>query len=87
MEGSVEERMKKVVAEVFGKDITEISSETEFIQDLHAKSIDIVELIAAVEEEFGIPVIQAQVMQNKSVGMASDWMKGKLKQAKEQQGA
>ena len=80
-ESSVEERMKKVVAEVFGKDVSEISRETDFVQDLHAKSIDIIELIAAVEEEFGIPVIQAQVMKNKTVGMAIDWMKQKLKQA------
>lgn len=75
---SVEERMIKVVSEVFNKKPSELSRETEFVQDLHAKSIDIVELIAAVEEEFEIPVIQAQVMKNKNIGMAVEWMKEKL---------
>ena len=78
--GLVEEKMKKVVAEVFDKDISEISRNTDFIQDLHAKSIDIVELIAAVEEEFGLPVIQAQVMKNRTVGNTIDWMEKKLKE-------
>ncbi len=79
---SVEERMKKVVADVFGKKPSEISRDTEFIADLHAKSIDIVELIAACEEEFEVPVIQGQVMKNKTVGEASDWMEKTLKKVK-----
>lgn len=79
---SVEERMKKVVAEVFGKEPSELSRDTDFIADLHAKSIDIVELIAACEEEFQVPVIQAQVMKNKTVGDAADWMEKTLKKVK-----
>ena len=74
--------MIKVVAEIFNKDPKKITRKTEFVQDLHAKSMDIVELIAGVEEEFDIPVIQGQVMQNKTVGDAIDWMEKKLAQMK-----
>ena len=81
-EKSVEERMKKVVAEIFNKKVTEISRDTDFVADLHAKSIDIVELIAGVEEEFKIPVVQGQVMRNRTVGEAIDWMDKKLKEMK-----
>ena len=79
---SVEERMKKVVAEIFHVPPSKLSRKTDFVGDLHAKSVDIVELIAGVEEEFGFPVIPGQVMANKTVGEAIDWATKKLKEQK-----
>lgn len=79
---SVEERMKKVVAEIFGKKSSQISRDTDFVADLHAKSIDMVELIAGVEEEFKIPVNQGECIKNQTVGQAIDWMNKKLKEMK-----
>lgn len=79
---SVEERMKKVVAEVFGRKPSELSRETDFVADLHAKSIDIVELIAGVEDEFKVPVNLGTVMKNKTVGDAIVWMENVLKGTK-----
>lgn len=79
---SVEERMKKVVAEVFGKKPSQLSRDTDFVADLHAKSIDIVELMAGVEDEFKIPMNPAECARNKTIGQAIDWMNKKLKEMK-----
>jgi acyl carrier protein len=49
------ERLKKLVANQFGVPEEEVSAETSFIDDLDADSIDIVEFIMSVEEEFGLP--------------------------------
>ena len=49
------ERLKKLVAEQFGVNEDDVTAETSFIDDLDADSIDIVEFIMSVEEEFGLP--------------------------------
>ena len=50
---SVEERFIKVVAESTKREPSEINSDTRFIEDLGLDSMDVVELIIAMEEEFG----------------------------------
>lgn len=50
---SVEERFIKVVAESTKREPSEINSGTRFIEDLGLDSMDVVELIIAMEEEFG----------------------------------
>lgn len=48
------EKVKNIIADQLGIDIGEISLESSFIDDLGADSLDIVELIMALEEEFDI---------------------------------
>jgi acyl carrier protein len=48
------EKVKDIIADQLGIDISEISLESSFIDDLGADSLDIVELIMALEEEFDI---------------------------------
>ena len=50
------EKLKKIIAEVLNVDSDEITMETTFQDDLGADSLDIVELIMAFEEEFGIEI-------------------------------
>ena len=53
---STEERVKKIVAEQLGSGEDEISNESSFIDDLGADSLDTVELVMALEEEFDIEI-------------------------------
>lgn len=75
----VEKRVKKVIADVFGVSTKKLKRGTSFVDDLHAKSINIVELLAALELEFGFRIPQRDVRQNKTVGEAIDYMEAKTK--------
>ena len=50
---SVLDRVREIAADKLGKDISEVSAESSFTADLDADSLDVVELIMAIEEEFG----------------------------------
>lgn len=52
MVATVFERVRKIIAEQLGVDESEISKETSFVEDLNADSLDLVELIMSLEEEF-----------------------------------
>ena len=52
----IEERVKKIVVEHLGVDETKIQSDSKFIDDLGADSLDTVELVMAFEEEFGCEI-------------------------------
>ena len=54
--GVVEERVKKIIAEQLGVEGEEVTPEAKFVEDLGADSLDIVELVMALEEEFGIEI-------------------------------
>ena len=53
---SVFERVRSVVAEQLGVDPEKVTPDAEFVQDLNADSLDLVELIMQLEEEFGIEI-------------------------------
>jgi len=63
----VAEKIKKIVSEIFQKDPKDISEETKFISDLHAKSLDIMALLAALEGEFKIKIPPSEVQGDKTV--------------------
>ncbi|MFQ6019447.1 MAG: acyl carrier protein [Dehalococcoidia bacterium] len=49
---TVFERVRKIIAEQLGVDEKEVKPETSFVEDLNADSLDLVELIMSLEEEF-----------------------------------
>ncbi len=49
---SIEERVKKIIAEQLGVKIEQVTNEASFVDDLGADSLDTVELVMALEEEF-----------------------------------
>jgi acyl carrier protein len=53
---SVEDRVKKLIAEKLGVDISEVVPEASFVNDLGADSLDLVELIMTMEEEFEMEI-------------------------------
>ncbi len=75
---TLEERVKKIVAGVFRIDENKITPQTKFIEDLHAKSIDTIALIAALEGEFNIKIPPQEVQGNKTIQEAIDYLKTKL---------
>ena len=54
---TVSDRLKKIVVEQLGVDENEISPSARFVNDLGADSLDLVELIMSIEEEFSTPAI------------------------------
>ena len=63
---AVEDKIKEIIVEQLGVAVEEVVPEASFIDDLGADSLDIVELVMAIEEEFGleIPDEDAERMQN-----------------------
>ncbi len=53
---TVEERVKQIVAEQLGVDEAQVTNEAAFMDDLGADSLDTVELVMALEEEFDIEI-------------------------------
>ena len=54
------ERMRKIIAEQFSTDEEEITMDTSFEGDLGADSVDLVELVMSMEEEFDIEEVQEE---------------------------
>lgn len=70
------ERVKEVIGEQLGiEDIETITMETTFIDDLGADSLDIVELIMALEEEFDMEIPEVEAEKISSVGDAVEYIK------------
>jgi acyl carrier protein len=59
---TIEQRVKEIIVEQLGVNADQVTQEAKFIEDLGADSLDIVELVMALEEEFGneIPDEQAE---------------------------
>jgi len=53
---SVEEKVKKIIVEQLGVDEEEVKPEAHFVDDLGADSLDVVELVMALEEEFSLEI-------------------------------
>jgi len=53
---SAEDKVKKIIAEKLSVDLTEVVPEAHFVDDLGADSLDLVELIMSMEEEFDIDI-------------------------------
>jgi acyl carrier protein len=73
---NVAETMIALVAEQFGVDRAEVARETTFQNDLNADSLDAIELVMAVEDEFKISIPDEVVERIRSVGDLIDYITG-----------
>ena len=64
----VEDRIKKLICEQLGVKEEEVTSEASFVEDLGADSLDTVELVMALEEEFGNEIPDEDAEKLTSVG-------------------
>ena len=68
------ERLKKIVVEQLGVDDADVKLEASFVDDLNADSLDLVELIMSLEEEFGVEISDEDAEKIKSVGDAQEYI-------------
>ncbi|MHB1514286.1 MAG: acyl carrier protein [Acidiferrobacteraceae bacterium] len=71
---SVEERVKKIVAEQLGVNEGEVQSDSSFVDDLGADSLDTVELVMALEEEFDCEISDEEAEKITTVKQAVDYI-------------
>ena len=69
------EKVKKIIVEQLGVEEDDIAMESSFIDDLGADSLDIVELIMALEEEFDLEIPDNEAEKIATVGDAVDYIK------------
>ncbi len=72
---SVEQRVKKIVAEQLGVNEADVKIESTFVDDLGADSLDTVELVMALEEEFECEIPDEEAEKITSVLQAIDYIK------------
>ena len=71
---SVEDKVKKIIAEKLSVDLNEVMPEASFVDDLGADSLDLVELIMSMEEEFDIEIADEDAEKMLTVKDASDYI-------------
>src|SRR5690606_17133894 len=76
---SIEERVKKIVVEQLGVKEDEVTNNASFVDDLGADSLDTVELVMALEEEFECEIPDEEAEKITSVQQAIDYVKAHVK--------
>lgn len=71
---SVEEKIKKIIADKLSVDISEVVPEASFVDDLGADSLDLVELIMSLEEELDIEISDEDAEKLATVKDAMDYV-------------
>ena len=71
---SIESKVKSIIADQLGVGEDEIKPESSFIEDLGADSLDIVELVMAMEEEFEVEIPDEEAENIKTVGDAINYI-------------
>ena len=79
VEQGVDQRVKKIVAEQLGVNEAEIKNESSFVDDLGADSLDTVELVMALEEEFETEIPDEEAEKITTVQQAIDFISTHVK--------
>jgi acyl carrier protein len=77
---STYERLSKIVVEQLGVDEADIKPEASFVEDLNADSLDLVELVMSLEEEFGTEISDEDAERIRTVQDAVDYVDERLNQ-------
>lgn len=72
---SVEERVKKIISEQLGANQEDVTEQAHFVEDLGADSLDTVELVMALEEEFECEIPDEEAEKITTVQQAIDYIK------------
>ena len=82
MAEAVADRVRAIIAEQLGVKLEEVTDAASFIEDLGADSLDTVELVMALEEEFGIEIPDEDAEKMSAVGDSIKYIESKTASAK-----
>jgi acyl carrier protein len=74
-QGSINERLRRIISEQLGVDESQVTPNASFEEDLNADSLDLVELIMSLEEEFGIEISEEDAEKIRTVGDAEEYIR------------
>ncbi len=80
MASSIEEKVKELIVQQLGVSESEVVPEAKFIDDLGADSLDLVELVMALEDEYGIDIPDEDVEKIVTVGDAIKYLEQRVSQ-------
>lgn len=75
---TVEEKVKNIIVEQLGVDMESVTADASFIDDLGADSLDIVELVMTMEEEFDLEIPDEDAEKIKTVNDVINYIKTKV---------
>ena len=75
MADDIESKVKSIIVENLGVDANTVNPQASFVNDLGADSLDTVELVMALEEEFDIEIPDEEAEKIQTVGQAIDYIK------------
>jgi acyl carrier protein len=76
---TIHERLKKIIVEQLGVDESEVVPSASFVEDLNADSLDLVELIMSLEEEFQLQISDEDAEKITTVQEAEDYIEEHLR--------
>jgi acyl carrier protein len=79
---SVEKRVKEIIVEQLGVNESEVTPEAKFVDDLGADSLDLVELVMALEEEYNMEISDEDAEKILTVGDAIEYIQSHVAQDK-----
>lgn len=74
-QNSIEERLRHIISEQLAVDESQVTPSASFEEDLNADSLDLVELIMSLEEEFNVEITEEDAEKIRTVGDAIDYLK------------
>ena len=77
---SIEKRVKEIIVEQLGVNENEVNPEAKFVDDLGADSLDLVELVMALEEEYNIEISDEEAEKILTVADAIDYIQAHVTQ-------
>ncbi len=77
---SIEQRVKEIIVEQLGANEGEVKPEAKFVDDLGADSLDLVELVMALEEEYNMEISDEDAEKILTVGDAIEYIKAHVSQ-------
>jgi acyl carrier protein len=78
-DANIADRVKQIIVEQLGVDAAEVTPNAHFVNDLGADSLDTVELVMALEEEFDTEIPDEQAEKIQTVGQAIDYISAHAK--------